>query len=295
MNNTQLIRQNDIWIGRFTAMASPCELLIETKDQLLAQHLLDTVAAEAWRIQQKFSRYDQNSIVWRINNANGKAISVDAETALLLNFADQCNQLSDGLFDVTSGSLGRIWKFDGSSNIPTQAQIDHELQFVGWKKIKWSKTEVQMPEGMQIDFGGSGKEYAVDRSLMLSREISNTPIVINFGGDLVVSGCRSNGSAWQVGIETPDKNNEADNVLEISAGALATSGDSRRFLIVGNKRYSHILNPFTGWPVSNAPRSVTVAGSNCVQAGMLATFGLLKGRDAAVFLEEQGVPFWILR
>jgi thiamine biosynthesis lipoprotein len=276
-------------------MASPCELLLETEDQQLAQHLLDIANAEALRIQQKFSRYCEGNIVWRINNAQGEKIIPDAETALLLNFADQCYQLSDGLFDITSGSLGRAWKFDGSSNIPTQLQIDHALQFVGWQKVNWDQTALQMPAGMQIDFGGSGKEYAVDRCMLLLREIADIPLVVNFGGDLIVSGARLDGRAWQVGIETPDHNNQSDYLLEISAGALATSGDSRRYLLANNTRYSHILNPFTGWPIAQAPRSITVAGSNCIQAGMLATFGLLQGKDAETFLEEQGVPFWILR
>jgi thiamine biosynthesis lipoprotein len=88
---------------------------------------------------------------------------------------------------------------------------------------------------------------------------------------------------------------QAEKILEISAGALATSGDSRRFLLANNQRYGHILNPFTGWPIMDAPRSVTVAGSNCIQAGMLATFALLKGKEAEVFLEDQGVPFWLLK
>ncbi len=268
---------------------------METEDQQLAHQLVSKAQAEALRIQQKFSRYSQDNIVWQINHANGQEIIPDTETALLLNFADQCFQLSDGLFDITSGTLGRVWKFDGSANIPTQAQIDDALQLVGWQKVRWDKTTLQMPAGMQIDFGGSGKEYAVDRCILLLQEIADIPLVVNFGGDLAVSGARQNGQAWQVGIETPDKNNQSDYVLEISAGALATSGDSRRYLMANNVRYSHILNPFTGWPITQAPRSITVAGSNCIQAGMLATFGLLQGANAENFLEEQGVPFWILR
>lgn len=295
MTDIQLIRQNDLWIGRFTAMASPCELLIEAEDQQLAQHLVNCAHTEALRIQHKFSRYSRDNIVWQINNAEGTPIIPDAETALLLNFADQCYQLSDGLFDITSGSLGRVWKFDGSANIPTQAQIAEALQFVGWQKVHWDQNQLQMPAGMQIDFGGSGKEYAVDRCMLLLREIADIPLVVNFGGDLAVSGARLDGRPWQVGIETPDQNNQSDYLLEISAGALATSGDSRRYLLANSIRYSHILNPFTGWPITHAPRSITVAGSNCIQAGMLATFGLLKGKDAEIFLEEQGVPFWILR
>jgi FAD:protein FMN transferase len=148
---------------------------------------------------------------------------------------------------------------------------------------------------MEIDFGGIGKEYAVDSVLQLLTKYSDVPLLVNFGGDLAVSGTRKNGAAWQVGIETPDHNKNATNILEISAGALATSGDSRRFLLADSKRYSHILNPFTGYPVTDAPRSITVASATCIQAGMLATFGLLKGAEAELFLQEQEIPFWILR
>lgn len=148
---------------------------------------------------------------------------------------------------------------------------------------------------MEIDFGGIGKEYAVDSVMRLLRAQTNTPILVNFGGDLAVTGARKNGAPWQVGIEALDANKHADKILEISAGALATSGDSRRFLIANNQRYGHILNPFTGWPIMDAPRSVTVAGSNCIQAGMLATFALLKGKQAEQFLAEQGAPFWLLK
>ena len=295
MNTTQLVRQENLWIGRFTAMASPCEILVDSDDETLAKHLLNIAQTEALRIQQKFSRYQQDNIVWKINNAQGERIFLDEETTLLMNFADQCFTLSDGFFDITSGSLGHIWKFDGSANIPDQLAIDAALKFVGWEKVKWNKNELQLPSSMQIDFGGIGKEYAVDRCLQLLIAETQTPIVVNFGGDLAVSGARSNGAPWQIGIETPDSDNESQYLLEISSGALATSGDSRRFLLANNIRYSHILNPFTGWPICNAPRSITVAGTNCIQAGMLATFGLLKDANAETFLEEQGAIFWCLR
>ena len=290
-----LVPKGNLWIGRFTAMASPCELLIETPSEKIAQQLLQVAHTEALRIEQKFSRYRQDNILWQINHAQGKAVAIDAETALLIQFANQCYQLSNGLFDVTSGSLGRVWKFDGSARIPSQMQITEALNYVGWQKVTWSQTHIQMPAGMQIDFGGSGKEYAVDRCVMLMQNCAEIPFVVNFGGDLAVTGARLDGRPWQVGIETPDQNNQSDYLLEISAGALATSGDSRRFLLANQIRYSHILNPFTGWPVTRAPRSITVAGANCLQAGMLATFGLLQGENAETFLTEQGVPFWILR
>lgn len=303
----------DHWIGTYAAMASTCEIIIDSSEQELAQTLTQIAQQETLRIQQKFSRYQKDNVLWHINHANGTAINVDSETAHLLDFADQCYQLSDGYFDITSGCLRRAWTFDGSDNLPSEKSVNALLPFVGWKKVSWRKvsgqknheesSQLQMPAGMEIDFGGIGKEYAVDSVLRLLRAQTSVPILVNFGGDLAITGTRKNGAPWQVGIEsldTKEHNHEqrekhADKVLEISAGALATSGDSRRYLITNNQRYGHILNPFTGWPIMDAPRSVTVAGSNCVQAGMLATFALLKGKEAEAFLKEQGVPFWFLK
>lgn len=293
------------WRGSFTAMASPCEIIIDSPDQQLAARLIQLAQQEALRIQNTYSRYQPNNIVWQINHAQGQPIDVDDETALLLDFAELCYQLSDGLFDITSGTLRRAWKFDGSDKIPTKTQIDALMPFVGWEKILWQKPQLQIPAGMEIDFGGIGKEYAVDRVLQLLRAESGAPLLVNFGGDLAVTGARRDGQPWQVGIEAPEENaahntrtNDkkiATKILSIAAGALATSGDSRRFLWRDGVRYSHILNPFTGHPVQDAPRSITVAGSNCLQAGMLATFGLLQGKNAESFLQEQDAIFWCLR
>lgn len=313
MPDFQLRPHNDHWIGTYAAMASTCEIIIDSSKQELAQKITQLAQQETLRIQQKFSRYQKDNLLWQINHANGAAINVDSETAHLLDFADQCYQLSDGYFDITSGCLRRAWTFDGSDKLPSEESVNALLPFIGWQKVSWKKasgqknheenSQLQMPAGMEIDFGGIGKEYAVDSVLRLLSTQTNVPILVNFGGDLAVTGARKNGAPWQVGIESLDvnehssepMNKQADNILEISAGALATSGDSRRFLIANNQRYGHILNPFTGWPIMDAPRSVTVAGSNCIQAGMLATFALLKGKHAEQFLEEQDVPFWLLK
>ncbi len=298
--NLQLNHNGDLWIASFDAMASPCEILIDTTNKDLAEAIAKIAQQEALRIQKKFSRYEANNIVWKINNAGGSIVYIDDETKLLLDFAHQCHKLSNGLFDVTSGRLRRVWKFDGGNKLPSHDSIEAEKKFIGWEKVSWQNFQLQMPTGMEIDFGGIGKEYAVDRALLLSRQYRDIPVLINFGGDLAVSGARLSGDAWNVGIENPDNSQSNDQrtpnyVLTISAGALATSGDSRRYLLHDGVRYSHILNPFTGWPILDAPRSVTVASSSCIQAGMLATFALLNGIDAEQFLRDQNLLFWCLR
>ena len=274
-------------------MASPCEILIETEDYDLVRHVGELAQNEAHRIEAKFSRYRQDSILTKINTSKGATINMDSETAMLIGFAQQCHALSGGLFDVTSGILRRAWKFDGSARLPDPSAIQALLPFIGFEMLKWEPPSLTVPQGMELDFGGIGKEYAVDCVLQLLTAHFDLPILVNFGGDLRTNRCPAR-NAWQVGIERPDSVDNAALVLELSSGALATSGDARRFLIKDGHRYGHILNPATGWPVPNAPRSVTVAASTCLEAGMLATLSLLQGAKAREFLDAQQAVYWCL-
>ncbi len=276
-------------------MASPCEILVDDRDSRPARRLLEIAAAEAWRIEAKFSRYRADGAVHRINAANGVPVDVDDETARLLDFAAECHTLSAGLFDVTSGVLRRAWKFDGSDRLPPPERVAELLPLVGWHRVAWERPRLTLPEGMEIDLGGIGKEYAVDRTLELLKAETDAALLVNFGGDLIVSGPRRQQRAWRVGIESLRTAGEAAKHLELSRGALATSGDAARYLLKDGVRYSHVLNPKTGWPVTDAPRSVTVLGNNCTEAGLLATLALLQGANAESFLTGQGAQHWCLR
>lgn len=276
-------------------MASPCEALIRCDSEGQAQKALAVIAAEAWRIEDKFSRYRADNVVAAINNSKGEFVEVDDETANLIDFAVSLHELSEKLFDITSGVLRRVWRFDGSDRLPGRKAVADILAFVGWDKVRWERPRLRLRPGMQIDFGGIGKEYAVDRAAGLAAELVPNCLV-NFGGDLATSGAQDAVPPWQVGVETPDSAGQrADRLIRLARGGLATSGDARRFLMKNGKRYSHILNPLTGWPVASAPRSVTVAADTCTQAGMLATLAMLRGADAEKFLEAQGVKFWCRR
>ncbi|MCG8610633.1 MAG: FAD:protein FMN transferase [Pseudomonadales bacterium] len=288
------------WVGSFHAMASPCEIILAGVSLNQAQVCLQMVAREAWRIEQKFSRYRSDSVLSKINNAGGKPVEVDEETANLLDYADQCYQLSDGLFDVTSGVLRKNWKFNGGDQLPERNEIEQTLTHIGWPKATWKRPEIVLPDGMEIDFGGIGKEYAVDKALQLvQRTLQPGPtekseqrdygVLINFGGDLACYGRPPNGEYWQVGIESLARHQEieSDGILRLHCGAIATSGDTHRYLLKNGKRYSHILNPVTGWPVEQAPHSITVIAPTCTLAGMLATFAMLQGNQAKDFLDAQ--------
>ncbi len=280
MKAVQIGRNGDCWQGRFEAMASPCEVLLEVDERVDAERLCAAAATETQRIEAKFSRYRDDNIVHRLNHSQGRPVTVDDETADLLDFAHRCHEVSSGRFDVTSGVLRRIWKFDGSDNVPSRKQAKGLLPLIGWPKISWRRPVVVIPEGMEIDLGGLGKEYAVDKVATLLAGRTTAPMLVNFGGDLRAVGRRSDGGNWQVGVELPGLPDTAGLKLELNVGALATSGDARRFLLRGGVRYPHILNPRTGWPVMRAPRSVTVLGDTCTEAGLLATLAMLQGDQA---------------
>jgi thiamine biosynthesis lipoprotein len=287
----------DHWVGSFEAMASRCELLLDldATEKPLAARLLAIASEEAGRIERKFSRYSTDSVLGRIHAAHGQPVTVDEETAALLDFAGQCFEISEGRFDVTSGVLRRVWRFDGSDRVPAPSEVAAIRPLVGWGKVEWRRPELRLPEGMEVDFGGIGKEYAVDRVIDRIAAATAAPLLVNFGGDLRARGPRRSGAAWHVGVEDPRRDGAAVREIELFEGALATSGDARRFLEKGGVRYPHILDPRTGWPVLDAPRSVTVAAPTCTEAGMLATFAMLRGPEAESFLEEQGVRFWCTR
>ena len=291
-------KQKNGYIGRFSVMASPCEILVDIPNFEMAEHSQGTIESMMWsvyheakRIEQKFSRYVIGNIVHTINQSNGESVVVDDETARLIDFAFQCYELSDGLFDISSGVLRTVWRFDGSDNVPDQKNIQPILKNIGLNKLTWHSPSLTLPKGMELDFGGIGKEYAVDCCLQMASRLIKHPILINFGGDLACNGPRDNNQPWQVGIESVGGG--APAAIKLPHGALATSGDARRYLIKNNIRYSHILNPLTGFSVMDAPRSITIAAPTCVEAGLMSTMAMLQGKEAEEFLKQQEIPHWI--
>lgn len=277
-------------------MGSPCEILCESVDEKIARKLIGLGAAEAWRIEKKFSRYLDDNIVARINSSQGNEVIVDEETARLIEFCAELYKISDGKFDITSGVLRRVWSFDGSDKVPSSRSIAAVLPYVGWHQVSWTGEALCMPPGMEIDLGGVGKEYAVDRAVALIREQGSASCLVNFGGDLATTCSPVNRPAWQVGVDSAQAEGQIpERLIRLSSGALATSGDTRRFLQKDGKRYGHVINPKTGWPIDGAPASITVAAGSCVEAGMICTMAMLAGHEAEAYLREQNLQHWVVR
>lgn len=254
--------------------------------------------AEVQRIEHKFSRYRGGSVVSRINLAAGAgAVEVDAETLGLLDFAQSLFVQSDGLFDITSGVLQSAWDFKNAT-LPKESQLQALLPLVGLQQLERNGHQVRLAQkGMALDFGGFGKEYAADRAAAVLQKHGLEHALVNLGGDLHALGGRGlpelQGTAWQIDMAhpRPDATHPKNlAVLALSRGGLATSGDYERFFIQEGKRYCHVLNSHTGWPVSHW-QSVSVLASNTTTAGAATTIAMLKGPTAIGWLQSQNLRY----
>ncbi len=278
----------------FKAMGSPCEIQIYAADAARAQQVAYMAIADVERLEQRYSRYRESSLLSAINRvaAQGGSIEIDAETAGLLNYADTCYRESGGLFDVTSGILRRAWRFD-QGKLPDPGVIDELLDRIGWHRVVWDAQHIEFPPGFELDFGGIVKEYAVDRLATLCHDIGTHHGVINLGGDVRVIGPHPDGSPWRIGVQHPRQKQSALGMLQLRQGGVATSGDYERCMTIEGVRYGHVLNPKTGWPVRHMA-SVTVIGDFCVVAGSASTIAMLKERDGPAWLETMGLPHcWV--
>ena len=276
-------------------MGSPCDVQIFATSGNEAEHVTGLVMKDVERLEALYSRYRKASFLSDINRvaAGGGSISVDAETAALLDYAAACHAQSDGLFDITAGILRRAWRFD-QSTLPDPVKIEALLDSVGWHKLRWQPPQLTFPQpGMEIDFGGIVKEYAADRAAPICRNAGIDYGVINLGGDIRIIGPRADQSPWQIGIRHPRYKDAILQTVALRQGALASSGDYERCIVVDGVRYGHILNPKTGWPVRHLA-AVSVIGNLCVVAGSASTIAMLKAEDGANWLRNLNLPHvWV--
>jgi len=276
----------------FRAMAAENEVQLHAASESEARTLAQLAINEVQRIEAKYSRYRPESVVSRINAAAGGApVEIDDETQALLNYADAVYRQSGGLFDATSGVLRRAWRFD-SGRVPSDDELAAIVPLVGWPRVNRGGRHVRLPQaGMELDFGGFGKEYAVDRALaaLASRGVKSA--MVNLAGDLAIVGPHPDGEPWALGIRHPRREDAVVATLPVTSGAIATSGDYERFMEVEGVRHCHVLDPRTGRSARGF-QSVTVHATSCLVAGSATTVAMLKGRDDGLaWLRSLGLPF----
>jgi FAD:protein FMN transferase len=286
-----------IFQSTFHAMGGENLIIVAAKSAGVAQKAIDAAAHEVLRIQNKYSRYihDDTSIVHQINRRAGSGdwTPCDAETIWLLRLAGQFHKKSNGLFDITSGVLRRIWNFQ-SQIVPTPAQISEILTVIGWEKAELETNRFRLIKpGAEIDFGGFGKEYAADRAGMILRQCGIESGLVNLGGDVHAVGPQPDGKPWVIGVENPRAKGQPVSAIDIVRGGVATSGDSRNYFIKDGRRYSHIINPITGYP-ANFWIALSILHSSTLQAGFFSTTAVLMEERAEDFLIENKCQYFLI-
>ncbi len=274
----------------FSAMGSPCELQFYAENEVVSQKVAQKIISDIKRLECKYSRYRSDSFLSKINQvaALGGSLSIDEETAGLLNYAQTCYALSDGLFDITSGILRQAWQFD-TLVLPDDKIIQSLLKKIGWQKLQVENSILSFLQAeMELDFGGIVKEYAADRASTLCLNAGILHGIINLGGDIKIIGAHPDGKPWRVGIQHPRDKTKIWKVVKLKRGALASSGDYERCMVIDGVRYGHILNPKTGYPVRHLA-AVSVVADLCVVAGSAATIAILKEKEGEKWLKSLGL------
>ena len=281
-------QEGGILTRSFRAMGSDCEFQLCFDGKSDSQFIFKCLQDELERLESKYSRFRKDSLLSQINL--GKEVNIDNETISLLEHAFNCFEQSEGLFDVTAGRLNSLWDFK-KKKVPSQEEISYALSVTDFSKVSWNNGTLSMPAGMNVDFGGIVKEYAADTLAVLAKKFGVQYGLINLGGDIAIVGNKPDGIAWKVGITDPRGTETEIASIDIYSGGLATSGDYKRYFIYEGKRYSHILNPKTGFPCAGL-RAVSVAANLCTVAGSIATIAMLKDEPEAIkWLNDLGVPF----
>ncbi len=281
-------------IERFTAMGSPCTIALHGAEPEQAEVVLRLQRERLAQLEARYTRYRSDSLTSRINQAAGErqGIPVDDETAALLDYAQTAWEQSEGLFDLTSGVLRKAWDLRANT-LPTQAAVDAVRALVGWDKVEWEWPHFRLPQaGMELDFGGLVKEYAADQLAHLAQQHGIHSGWVDLGGDVAVIGPQPGGTGWKIGLRDPRDAGRPLQVVRLSHGAVASSGDYERCMVVDGQRYGHVLNPLTGWPVQGV-QAVSVLSPHCLIAGTACTVAMLKGDQAQSWLQDLGLP-WVL-
>ncbi len=273
-------------------MGSDCGVLIEGVDERLAMDVCRTVEAETRRIEHRYSAFRQDNDLARINAAAavGSEAEIDSESWGLIDLAKRLHQRTDGAFDITASPLIRVWRTLRTMP-PDTAELQTALHHVGMEKVGLDRYRVRFStSGMRLDFGGLGKEYAADRAADICLSAGIRHALINFAGDIRLTGPRADGAAWRIALTTPPGLVSKPVQFDLEGGAVATSGDYERYVEIDGHRFSHILDPTTGQP-STGLRTVTVLAPTCLLAGGLATAAMVKGVSGLAWLESLGATW----
>ena len=269
-------------------MGSRFDITIVDKDSTAAEEKINIAIAEISRIENLISEWRASTEISEVNkNAGIRPVKVSPEVIKLTERALWFSKITDGAFDISIAAMDKIWRFDDSMDTPpTPQQVKASIRNVGYKNIiinRKKSTIFLKNKGMKIGFGATGKSYSADKTKALMQQLGVQAGIINASGDIALWGTQPDGSAWTVGIADPFQSGEVLKVLKLRNTAIVTSGDYQKFVEFGGKRYSHIINPKTGYP-STGLTSVTITGENAETANGLSTSVMVLGKEKGLRL-----------
>lgn len=262
------------------------------------------VLQELESVNQRMSTYIPESDVSLFNATNSTEwISVTRETAVVVEKALEISELSDGAFDITVQPLVEMWSFSARESetfgVPDESEVKEVLKRVGYQKLQVRLDPPSLRksrDNLQIDLSAIAKGYAVDMVNDRLMAMGFDDFLIEVGGEVRVSGDKLDNEAWKVGIEQPIEGVRIPyRVIELYHKSLASSGDYRNFYEIDGKRYSHTIDPRTGFPVDHNVAAASVIASDCMTADALATAIMVLGKEAGIELAQAtGVEALIL-
>ena len=290
MQSAVIRQENGLSILTFFAMGTVCKVTLVEPTRTVANQFLEQTLHWVADFEANYSRFIDSSLIGRINRAAGRDwVKIDEQTEQLLAMCDEFHFFTQGAFDPTALPLIRLWNWKANPpSIPSAADIENARELVGWKKVQRRRNAIFLPKaGMALDLGGIGKEFAVDSVMKIAMNFEVSDILIDFGQDIRTHGKPPGKPAWHVGLENPKNAGTCWASVALTDHAVATSGDYLRCFIANGRRYGHILDPRTGYPVYNGTLCVTVIAASCTMAGILSTSAFILGPGAGFDLIQR--------
>ena len=276
---------------KVSMLGSPFEITVVSKDSVEGKQFTDLAIAEVKRIENQISDWIPTTPISLVNkNAGIQAIKVDSEVFDLVERAIKISQLTDGAFDISYASMDKIWKFDGSmTTMPTEEMIKKSVAKIGYKNIildKSNQTIFLQLAGMKLGLGGIGQGYIADkvRDLLVTNGCKSG--IVNVSGDINAWGKQINGKPWTIGIINPMNKNKVFSTFPLENSSVETSGNYEKYVMFNGIRYSHIIDPRTGYPAQGVV-SVSVFAKQTEIADALATGIFVLGVEVGLDLVNQ--------
>lgn len=273
-------------------MGNQFEFSVVDEDEIRAQQRIAEAIAEVQRIEELLTTFGENSQTNRINAMAGlEPVRVDREVFELIERSLSISSLTQGAFDITYGSIDKsLWNFDKTmTSLPDEKTVRSAIRLINYRNVVLDKehcTVFLKEKGMRIGFGGIGKGYAAERAKTLLVAAGVESGIVNASGDLTVWGTQPDGEAWTIGIADPDQKARPFASVKLTNTSVATSGNYEKYVVIGGKKYSHTIDPRSGYPVQGI-KSVTIICANAEIADAMATPVMVMGIKAGINLINQ--------